>query len=141
MVCVCVCVCVYVRACVRARARGCVCDAHIIYSKLKVRGSTFLRSLQDISETMSPEFVRPRGQAIHEHTVSQLWGVEANSGAAMQAGPSTCVCGGAGEAGQALIFNGRRVVGVVAMASALCSATTTAIGSGGLLLSPFAWRS
>ena len=31
----------------------------------KGNGSTFLRSLQDISETMSPMFVQPRWQAIH----------------------------------------------------------------------------
>ena len=30
----------------------CVCDAQIIQSKLKLQGSTFLRSQQDISETV-----------------------------------------------------------------------------------------
>ena len=79
----CLCLCVHVCVCV------CVCDTQITQPKLKLQGSTLLRSPQDISETMSPVFVRPRWQAIHKHTDSQLWGVEANSGAATQAGPST----------------------------------------------------
>ena len=67
-VCVCVrtCVRVCVSACVRACMRACVCDAHIFQSKLRLRGSTFLRILQDISKTMSPEFFRPRWQALRQ---------------------------------------------------------------------------
>ena len=61
-VCVCVCVCVYV--CMRARAHVCVCDAQVFQSKLKLRGSTFLHAPQDISETMSSEFIGPRWQAM-----------------------------------------------------------------------------
>ena len=46
-------------------------------SKLKLRGSTFLRILPTISKTMRSEFFRRRWQAIHSHTDSQLRNVGA----------------------------------------------------------------
>ena len=60
----------------RVCARACVhlCDAQTIQSKLRLRGSTFLRPLQDISETMSPLIARLRWRATHEHIDSQLRG-------------------------------------------------------------------
>ena len=80
-----VCVHVCMSECVDVPA----CDAQDIHPTPKPPGSTFLHFLQVISETKRPEFFRPRWQAIHRHTDSQLWDVGASSGAARQAGPGT----------------------------------------------------
>ena len=49
--------------CARACVCVCVCDAQSLQSKLKLRGSTCLKILQFISETMSSNFEGPRWQA------------------------------------------------------------------------------